>query len=239
MGNAKYFNDVELEESIEFDGYGYELEVMVPFRDNMQLRFILPAYTTGKATLIDPPTGERIRIKGPSGTFDYPQILFDHQIRHEATDDFNAAYFLGYGKSAGRWGKLDTTHGDIYNHQGNLFRVGAKADGLTNDGSIRWLSNAGLRIYQGSDDLNPAQTGDNFVHFDWSGALVFNDVSNWVYPIAELTYSGDLGRYNAVHLFPQVVVPVGDKIHLKAGAPLGLSGDGERWGVRLQLSLQL
>ncbi|TVP79846.1 MAG: hypothetical protein EA353_05285 [Puniceicoccaceae bacterium] len=239
IANAKYFDDVQLEEANEFDGFGSELELTVPFRQNMQLRFILPVYTSGKATLIDPPTGERIRIKGPSGTFNYPTILFDHQLMDEKSDGYNLAYFLGYGKSAGNWGKLDTTHGDIYNHQGNLFRIGLKADGSADSGAYHWLTNAGVRIYQGSDDLNPAQTGDNFAHLELSGAVIFNHVSDHFYPAAELSYQGDLGRYNAIHLIPQIIAPIGPNLDLKAGATLGLSGDGERWGARLQLDYRL
>lgn len=235
IGNARYFENVELEEADRFDGYGLDLEVAVPLNATMQLRFVLPAYTYGKARLTSPPTHERIRIKGPAGIFDYPAILFDHQIRHAAEAGYNAAWFAGFGMVLKPWGVLDTTHGDKYNHQGTQLRLGVKADGALPEGRGRWLANAGLRRYA-SDDLNPAETGDNFTHWELMGAVLFDRGTNRFTPAVELAYSGDLSRYHALHVVPQVIIPIDNRLDLKLGIPVSLTGDGERWGLRLQLS---
>lgn len=232
--NARYFKNVKLEEADRFTGYAYDLEVMVPLTQSMQLRFILPAYTYGKARLIDPSTYEEITIKGPAGTFDYPTILFEHQFLQQSDFGYNFGCFVGYGRTIKSWGKLNTTHGDIYNHQGDQFRIGLKADGFVPRMSARWFGNLGLRNYHRSDDLNPAETGDNFTLVELMGAVIF-DVALCCHPGIEMVYSGDVDRYHAVHLIPQIIMPVSEKISLKAGAPVSLTGDGERYGARLQL----
>jgi hypothetical protein len=235
IANAKYFEHVKLEEADRFDGYGIDFEVAVPLNPTMQLRFVLPAYTRGKARLLSPATYQRIDIKGTGGTFDYPGIVFDNQIRQETEVGYNAAWFVGFGMVLKPWGVLDTTHGDKYNHQGKLLHLGVKADGALSEGNGRWLANAGLRRYA-CDDLNPAETGDNFTHWELMGALLFNHRSDRYIPAVELAYTGDLHRYNALHVVPELILPFDKRLDLKIGIPVSLTGDGERWGLRLQLS---
>lgn len=236
ISNARYFRNVKLEEADRFSGYGFDIELAIPFRESMQFRLILPAYMYGKARLIDPPTMETITIKGPSGTFDYPTILLDHQVRSIDHSGYNLSYFVGYGKSISTWGKLETTHGDTYNHQGDLLRLGVHADGLVRDTNVRWLANAGLRSYLGSDDINPAETGDSFFLVDLMAAAVFQPRQGLFHPAVELMYQGDVDRYHAVHLVPQVIAALSDHIDMKAGTMIRLTRDGESFGARLQLS---
>ena len=236
ISNARYFRNVKLQEADRFTGYGFDVEVAVPFRESMQFRLVLPAYTRGKARLLKPRTLETITIKGPAGTFDYPTILFDHQISDIDQTGYNLSYFIGYGKTIRDWGKLDTTHGDTYNHQGDLLRFGLHADGLVRNTNVRWLANAGLRAYIGSDDLNPAETGDDFFLIDLMTAAVFEPWKGSFHPAIELVYQGDIDRYHAVHLIPQVIVPLNSSIDLKAGTSINLTRDGESFGARLQMS---
>ena len=236
ISNARYFRNVKLEEADRFSGYGFDFEVAIPFKESMQFRLILPAYTRGKARLIDPPTFETITIKGPAGTFDYPTILFDHQLIDIDQAAYNLSYFVGFGKTIRDWGKLDTTHGDTYNHQGDLFRLGVNSDGYVRNTGVRWLANVGLRAYIGSDDLNPAETGDDFFLIDLMTAAVFEPWKGSFHPAIELVYQGDIDRYHAVHLIPQVIVPLNSSIDLKAGTSINLTRDGESFGARLQMS---
>jgi len=237
--NFKYFQGVQLEEADRFDGVGFDFEAFVPFRENLQVRMILPAYTNGRARLLDPPTKERIRIKGPGGTFDYPTLLLDHQIRGVADDGFNLSYFLGFGMTVGSWGKLNTTHGDTYNHQGHLYRLGLKADHVSPGGAVHWFGNAGLRVYLGSDDLNPSVTGDDFTLLEAGAGAVFHSFQESVQPALELTLTTDIDRYFAAHAVPQLIFPLAKNLEVKAGVPLRLSRDGEHWGIRIQLSARL
>jgi hypothetical protein len=236
LANARYFKNVELEEADRFTGYGFDFEVAIPFKESMQFRVLLPAYTRGKARLLKPRTLETITIKGPAGTFDYPTILFDHQLLDVKDHGVNFSYFLGYGRTIKAWGKLDTTHGDIYNHQGHLFRMGVHADGHIHQTGMRWLTNLGLRNYIDSDDLNPADTGDTFFLIDLMAAAVFDSWRGWFHPAIELVYQGDVDRYHALHLVPQIIVQVSRSVDLKAGVLMNLSGHGEDFGTRLQVS---
>lgn len=235
IANAKYFNDVDLEEADQFDGYGVDAEVIYPLTSTIQVRLILPLYTKGEARLLDPPTHETIDIDGTGGTFEFPGFLFDHQLLKEADSGFNLAWFLGAGKVVPPdWGILDASHGDRFNHQGKQYRLGLKADGSFSGG--RWLANAGVRSYQGSDDMNPARDGDSFVHYELMGALLFDRSSSRYTPGVEMIYTGDGSKYNSVLVIPQVILPIDNRLALKVGVPLGLTSDGERWGLRVQLS---
>lgn len=202
----------------------------------MQFRFVLPAYTDGRARLLDPPTGERIDIDGPAGTFDMPSVLFEHQLKDDQAENYNLAYFAGFGMTVGPWGKLDTTHGDTYNHQGYLLRLGVKADRLSKDGSIHWYGNLGIRAYIGSDDINPARSGDNFQLYEATGGGVFQNFHESIYPAFEFSVVSDFSEYHAFHAIPQLIVPLHESVDLKAGTPLRIGSDGEKWGFRLQLS---
>lgn len=235
IGNFHYFEDEKLEEADQFDGYGIDFELFVPINQTMQFRFILPAYLDGDARLTKPATYQRIDIDGTAGTLDLPSVLFEHQFVSEEASGYNLAYYLGGGTTIREWGKLDTTHGDRFNHQGRLLRYGLKYEHESDNGAARWLANLGVRQYFGSDDLNPAQSGDNFKFLEVMGAGVFDTRHESIFPAVEVQYLSDLENYHALLLVPQAILSVHENIDLKTGVPFRLTNNGESWGVRFQM----
>ncbi len=230
------FSGVELDEVEDFDGWTTMAEVSMPFMDRFRIRFSYPFNTEGDATVksdhyIMP--GESIDIDGNGGVFDFMTFTFEHQLQSVDDAGYGLAYYLGVGAVPER---LETTLArpgsgyDAINHTGTVFLAGIRMD--RRHGFGHGIANLGLRYYGSSDDLNPG-SGDQFVVADLKAAILFNP---WgaVHPVLELTYLGDFSDMNQLTLYPGLVLPLGKRIDLKAGAAIGLGGNGSEFGGHAQ-----
>lgn len=235
---ARIFNDVQLQEADRFDGWGIDadLTIPIPFTERFQVRLFWPFYTDGDARLINPgqpDTGRRIDIRGYGGTFEFPNVQLEWQFLGEKNAPLNLAAYGGVGE---RQRELWTTtvDGDVYNHAGRVGLFGLKADWRCGN-DLRFVANAGGRYYYKSDDLNPSDANeDRFTLADISAAVIYHPWKCPVFPVAELVYQGDFTDYNSVLLVPEVIIGVCKNFELKAGAPIGLTSDGESFGGRFQ-----
>jgi hypothetical protein len=236
---ARVFKDAQLQEVDRFDGWGVDadLTVPIPFTKTFQLRVFWPFYTEGDARLIaprQPDTGQRIDVRGYGGTFDFPNIQLEWQFLKEEKHCLNMAVYGGAGeRQRVLW--TTTEDSDIYNHEGDNALFGLKADWRCGD-DWRFAANAGARYYYKSDDLNPAgpSSSDRFWQTDISAAAIYHPWTPPVFPVAELVYNGDFSDYHSVLFVPEVIFGICRNFELKAGAPIGLTGDGESIGGRFQ-----
>jgi hypothetical protein len=236
---ARVFNDVQLQEADRYDGWGVDadLTVRIPYTKHFQVRVMWPFYTEGDARLIDPghkDTGRRINVRGYGGTFDYASVELAYQLLDESKHYFNASVYGGAGERQ-RILWTDSVDHDIYNHQGDYALFGVRADWhYGND--WRFVLNLGARDYFKSDDLNPEGTGSNdeFYLSDFSVAAIYHPWKCPVFPVAELVYQTTFSDYNSVLFVPEVIVGVCKNFEIKAGATVGLTGDGESYGGRFQ-----
>jgi len=235
------FQGLELDEVEDFDGWTVATELVIPFMDNFQLRFNMPLRTEGDAVVksdhwIAP--GLDIDVEGNGGVFDFITLAFEHQLFHEQDKGYNLSYYLG-GGAVGK--PLDTTlprpgsGTDAINHNGTVWMLGVKADGE------RWgthlLGNLGVRGYSRSDDLNPGGS-DQMYLLDLKGAVIFAPWGKYVHPVLELTYLGDFTDVNQITLLPELLIPVNPHLELKAGAAIGLGGNGSEIGGQAEASIR-
>ena len=230
------FSGMELDEVEDFDGWTAMAEVSMPFMDRFRIRFSYPFKTEGDATVksghfIMP--GESIDIDGNGGVFDFMTFTFEHQLQSMDDAGYGLAYYLGAGAVPER---LETTLArpgggyDAISHTGTVFLAGIKLD--RQHGFGHGIANLGLRYYGSSDDLNPGSS-DQFVVADLKAAIMFNPWGS-VYPVLELTYLGDFSDMNQLTLHPELVLPLGKNIDLKAGVAIGLGGNGNEFGGHAQ-----
>ncbi|CAA6676965.1 MULTISPECIES: hypothetical protein [unclassified Lentimonas] len=243
---ASTFSDIELEEADSFDGWTAGAEVVVPFRflseslENMQVRLLIPFYTDGDAKGTDPELpesfGKSIDIDGNGGLYDFAIAQFEHQLFNLKDDDFNAAYYAGWGKVLE---SLDTTTSDkdLYNHSGKVTVGGIKYDRpisvFGNDSQL--LLNAGFRHYYDTDDLHPDDE-DSFTWADLRAAIVFEQMGEYIIPVLELTFLGD-ADYSDMQLQPEVIIPFNDNVSMKLGGYVGLLSDGSEYGGAASLAV--
>ena len=232
---ATTFSDIELEEADGFDGWSAGAEVVVPLKvvsERMQVRLLIPFYTDGDATITDPElpdVGEDIDIDGNGGLYDFAIAQFEHQLFTLKDDDFNAAYYAGWGKVIE---SLDTTTSDkdLYNHSGKVTVGGIKYDHPVSllGSESQLLLNAGFRYYYETDDLHP-DNEDDFIWADLRGAIVFESIGELIVPVLELSFLGD-SDYSDLQLQPQVIIPFNDNVSIKLGGYVGLLSDGSDGG---------
>jgi hypothetical protein len=129
---------------------------------------------------------------------------------------------------------LDTTHGDKYSHQGWNLGGGLRAGAPWEWG--QWHANAGLLFYARSDDLNPGGD-DAFGVADLRFANVFQPWVEGLHPALELTYFGDFSNINQPELIPELLFRPSELLEFKAGAIIGLGGNGNELGGKAQLDL--
>lgn len=223
---------MELDEVEDYDGWTAGIDLLVPFLDRFQLRLSLPMRTEGSAVVKESHrrhAGESIDIEGYGGLFDFAKLTFEHQLVDESTHGYNFSYYVGGGTVLN---PLDTTllrpngiDNDKINHRGRVFLGGVKYD--RQQSWSRILGNAGIRYYA-SDDLSPSS--DQFVALDLKAAAVFSPWRGRIYPVLEFVYLGDFKDLNQVALIPEVVVPLNRHLELKAGANVGLGGNGSEFG---------
>jgi len=230
------FSGMELDEVEDFDGWTTMAEVSMPFLDKFRIRFSYPFKTKGDAR-VKPDhyimAGESIDIDGNGGVFDFMTFTFEHQLKSVDDAGYGLAYYLGAGAVPER---LETTLArpgsgyDAISHTGTVFLAGVKLD--RQHGFGHGIANLGLRYYGSSDDLNPGSS-DQFVVADLKAAIMFHPWGS-VYPVLELTYLGDFSDMNQFTLYPGLVLPLGKNIDLKAGAAIGLGGNGNEFGGHAQ-----
>tara|TARA_B110000285_G_scaffold212346_1_gene255807 strand:- start:478 stop:1347 length:870 start_codon:yes stop_codon:yes gene_type:complete len=239
---ASSFSDIELEEADGFDGWTAGAEIVVPLKavsEHMQVRLLIPFYTDGDATITDPAlpdVGESIDIDGNGGLYDFAIAQFEHQLYNLKDDDFNAAYYVGWGKVIE---SLDTTTSDkdLYNHSGKVTVAGIKYDrpvSIFNNES-QLLLNVGVRHYYDTDDLHPDDE-DSFTWADLRAAVVFQNIGDYIVPVLELTFLGD-SDYSDLQLQPQVIIPFNDNVSIKLGGYVGLLSDGSDAGGAASLAI--
>lgn len=235
------FQGVELDEVEDFDGWTAAAELVVPFMDKFQIRFNLPLRTEGDAVVksdhwLHP--GMEIEVEGNGGVFDFMTLVFEHQLYREQEKGYNLSYYVG-GGAVGY--PLETTlprpgHGtDSINHNGTVYMGGVKADAERWGG--RLLGNAGLRAYARSDDLSPGGNDQLYV-LDLKAAMIFAPWGQYVYPVLELTYLGNISSMNQFTLLPELLIPLNRHLEFKLGAAVGLGGNGSEFGGQAVASIR-
>lgn len=102
------------------------------------------------------------------------------------------------------------------------------------DGSWgRWYANAGARMYDKSDDLNPDHN-DDFTVADLRLANRFSPWTQNLYPVLEVTYLGDFSGINHTSLIPELLYAPNDTVNLKTGLTFG-AGDGNQFGGQAEV----
>jgi hypothetical protein len=236
------FTDVQLQEADHFDGWTVDADLTfrIPYTKHLQMRIFWPFYTEGDARVIDPGRDYHrdTQIRGYGGVFDFANVELDYQFLEETNHGFNMSAYLGAGERQ-RILWTDGTHGDVYNHAGQVALFGVRADWHYSE-NWRFVANAGARYYFKSDDLNPEGTGssDKFYLADISFAAIYHAWDFPIFPVAELAYQGTFSDYHSVLAVPEVIWAVCPNFEIKAGAPIGLTRDGEQFGGRFQATVR-
>jgi hypothetical protein len=237
------FHDVQLQEADNFDGWSVDadLTIPIPYTKTFQLRLEWPFYTDGRARVTDkeaPDRGERIDVRGYGGTFQFPNLQLEWQFLSESNQGVNMAAYGGFGQSQ-RVLWTDEQTDDVYNHKGDVAIFGLKADWRVGD-EWRFVANMGAHYYSKSDDLNPeGPSGDDrFYLSDFSVAAIWHPWSAPVYPVGELVYQTTFFDYNSVQVVPEIIWAVCRNFELKAGAPIGLTSEGQDYGGRFQATVR-
>ncbi len=217
------FRNVRMEEAKEFDGYTTTAEIIVPFGANngWEVRLEVPFYTEGEAWSID--TQQSIDIDGPGGVFDFASLVLQKELTNSAKSPVNSSIYFGYGY---RTRYLETSINDRYNHTGQMARLGFNIDNARPDRDLRLQASLDARHYYDTDDLNPSDDGVVFVMVNLSGAVVYN-ADGFIKPAFELLYSTDFNERQIIQAVPEVIIPLGDMVEIKAGYAFGDSkGEG-------------
>ena len=216
------FNNVALEEANEFDGYTTTAELIVPFgkENRWEVRFKYPFYTDGDAEVIR--TGESIDIHGNGGVYDFATLVLQRELSRTDESPVNSSIYLGGGTRSAR---LKTSIDDYYNHNGNVALVGLNIDNARADRNIRLQTSLEGRRYFDTDDLNPSNGDTEFFLMNLSAAAVYN-AKGFIKPGFEVLYSTDFKDRQIVQAVPQLIVPLWDRVEIKAGYAFGHS-DGE------------
>jgi hypothetical protein len=237
---ARIFRNVQLQEADSFDGWTIDadLTVPIPWVKWLQVRLYYPFYTEGEARVTKPGSrqfGQSVDVRGYAGLYDLASLEVDAQFIDEKDKGFNMAAYAGAGTHTRvLW---TTAGGDRYNDQGNYGFGGLRADWRCGE-AWRFVANAGGRYYWVSDDLNPTGGGDRFLLADISLAAIYHPWQCPIYPVAELVYMGEFSKFNSLLFAPEIIWAVCSNFELKAGAVVGLTGDGEDIGGRFQATLR-
>ena len=216
------FNNVRIEEAEEFDGYTTKAEIIVPFGEEKrwEARFEYPFYTDGDAKVVK--TGESIDIDGNGGVYDFATLVLQRELSRADKCPVNSSIYFGGGVRSAR---LKTSIDDYYNHRGRVARLGLNIDNAREDRNIRLQTSLDGRYYFDTDDLNPSDDGTEFFLMNLSGAAVYN-AKGFIKPAFEVLYSTDFNDRQIIQAVPQLIVPLWDRVEIKAGYAFGHS-DGE------------
>jgi len=216
------FNNVRMEEAEEFDGYTTKAEIIVPFgkEKRWEVRFEYPFYTDGDAKVVE--TGESIDIDGNGGVFDFATLALQRELSRTDESPVNSSIYFGGGTRSAR---LKTSIGDYYNHNGHVALVGLNIDNARADRNIRLQTSLEGRYYIDTDDLNPSDGSTQFYLMNLSGGAVYN-AKGFIKPAFEVLYSTDFKDRQIIQAIPQLIVPLWDRVEIKAGYAFGHS-DGE------------
>lgn len=217
------FKNVALEEANEFDGYTTTAEIIVPFGEGKrwEIRFEYPFYTDGEAELRR--NGESIDIDGNGGVFDFATLVLQRELSRTDESPVNSSIYFGGGTRSAR---LETSTYDVYNHNGNVVLLGLNIDNARADRNLRLQTSLEGRSYFKTDDLNPSKNDDDFLLMNLSAAAVYN-ANGFIKPAFEILFSGDFNDRQIVQAVPQLIVPLWDRVEIKAGYAFGDSkGEG-------------
>ena len=236
---VNWFKDAHLEELREFDGYQISLDATWPLSPKSQVRVVLPVFTKGDGTFFydNVLRPEHLDVEGNGGTFEFPSLVYERQIREAGTPDgWNIAYAFGLGSVAE---PLDVYFNDVnvdrFNHKGFKAILGLMAENNGFAGASRFVGNINLDLYSDTDDLNPSDGNTTFTMLRLSGALQYGHANDGLRPAVELVYSTDLDSYDNLLLVPQVSARPGGGWQLSAGLPMRVTGDGQRKGLDLKI----
>lgn len=232
------FKDVELQEIDELDGTSYDIELLVPLSESLQIRLYYPLKTEGDAR--DIASGNDVDVDGDGGLLDFPSLTLEYQFKKaNGVGDYNLAAYLGVGYVRDFLQSETQPNGriDRINHRGAALLFGIKADKQLNN-CWTFVGNLGGRYYWDSDDIHPNSDSDRFFLIDASAAFVYAPSDAWVYPAIEVVYQGDVSDYNSLQVVPQVIVPIGSRVDLNAGVSVGLLDDGPSTEARLQMNVR-
>jgi hypothetical protein len=229
-GFFEYFDGLDLQEAVAFEGWTAGLDMTFPIRPNMQIRLLVPVRTEADGVFRS--DGEDVEIKGWGGTFDFTTVYFEHQVLGTYGEADRLSWFAGYGQ---RTGVLHTGTPDLYNHDGRSLDVGIRYDRtLARSGSL--FLDTQLRWYETSDDLNPGSLiDDRFWLGSVAAAWLGPRLGAWI-PGAEIVADATDG-YFAASAVPELILSAGPKVDLKLGVPVGLSSDAPDWGTQFRLTV--
>jgi hypothetical protein len=213
------FKNVALEEAKEFDGYTTKAEIIVPFgkEKRWEVRLEYPFYTDGDAEVRK--TGESIDIDGNGGVFDFATLVLQRELSRTDESPVNSSIYLGGGS---RSAYLKTSIDDKYNHSGNVARLGLNVDNARADRNIRLQTSLDGRYYFDTDDLYPSENETEFFFMNLSGGAVYN-AKGFIKPAFEVLYSTDFKDRQIIQAVPQLIVPLWDRVEIKAGYAFGHS----------------
>jgi hypothetical protein len=236
--DARYFEDMLLQEVENFTGYTLSTGLVHPLGERTQLRLDLPFYTNGEADFIAQPL--EFDIEGHGGVFEFPSLSLDWQWLAEGDGaDFNLALTAGVGSVIDPLdAELNGSLTDRYNHSGIQLIFGLRADRRIRNDSITLAGNFTARYYQ-SDDVNPAgpDSDDSFTLLDLNGAMIFPAFNGGWHPAVEAQFESTAeSGYTQFALAPELLIAAQDSLDLRLGAPIRVSGDGERYSLRLGLT---
>jgi len=218
------------EEIKEVDATELRIDLSFPILSKGQLRLSLPFYTDGDGKRIE--NNQKTDLDGNGGTFNFASVTYEHQFMDSASDNMDLMAYAGLGY---RTERIKTSHGDFMNHRGKNFKAGVRINSDINP-SMLFLTDIGVQYYWDSDDLNPAQNGDNFTNAVASAAIIKSDGN--LKPALELTYRGDFSDYNNLALVPELIYSF-SSADLKLAVPVGITSDADDYGVTLGFSYRM
>lgn len=241
--NAASFTGMELDEVEDFDGWTGGVGVALPVFETSQLTLNAPLYTDGDGKATAEPGNESygpvppgdypdVDVEGDGGVWDYTTLEFQSQIWDETDHSYVLGWYAGFGQALEYLeAKANGRSYDQYNHKGDVYLFGLLAEGDSSWG--RWYSNAGVRAYDKSDDLNPAGE-DDFEVADLRFANRFAPLAANLYPVLELTYLGDFSDVNQTALLPELLYAPNDTWNFKTGLTFG-TGEGNEFGGQAEI----
>lgn len=238
--NVEYFSDKPMEELEDFEGFTTTLDFTYPINDVSQIRLLLPFYTNGDGDYDkpgNPNDGLAVDVEGYGGVRDFPSIIYERQMPTlEEKLGFNLAWLVGAGH---RLDTIDAEDGseliDKFNHKGDNYHLGLKADGDISDGAMTLVGNLHYVIFRDTDDINLTGDDIDFEVLYATTALMFRNYGRLT-PILEVLVEYDFEDFTAVSLSPELVYSFSRKTGIKLGAPFSVTNDGQDYAVELEVS---